>query len=151
MGCGSGLNTLGGVWPARVRTPQAPPVQPSPVLCPASPGMSISHIETCRNFERTRPKVHYIQRHTFGLGGRPSSRVRNREKSEICTGGLRNSCFASGPNNFSATKACLQLPCDIQSDPIRKHNLLAEKKRKFRIVILLLITRGKKRCTIRLF
>jgi hypothetical protein len=28
--------------------------------------------------------------------------------------------FTSGPNNFPATKACLQLPYDIQSDP--RHN-----------------------------
>jgi hypothetical protein len=44
-----------------------------------------------------------------------AARERDRGNSEIC-----QVAFTSGPNNFPATKACLQLPYDIQSDP--RHN-----------------------------
>jgi hypothetical protein len=90
--------------------------QPSPVLCRASSGMSTAHIESCRNFERVWPNIHCFQRDTFGLGNsRPVAREHSRGNSEIC-----QVAFTSGPNNFPATKACLQLPYDIQSEP--RHN-----------------------------
>jgi hypothetical protein len=88
---------------------------PNLVLCPASSGMSIAHIEPCRNFERVWTNIHCFQRDAFGLGARPAPRERSPGSPEIC-----QVSFTGGPKKIPATKACLQLPCDIQSDP--RHN-----------------------------
>jgi hypothetical protein len=103
------------VCPLAGHLPLGAPTSSRTVLCPASSGMSTAHIESCRNFERVWPNIHCFQQDAFGLGTRPVARERSRGSYEIC-----QVAFTSGPNNFPATKACLQLPCDIQSDP--RHN-----------------------------
>jgi hypothetical protein len=86
--------------------------QPNLVLCPAALGVSISHIQSCRNFERVWPSIHCFQWGALGLGRRPVARECSRGKPEMC-----QVAFTNGPNNLPGTKAYLQLPYGIQSAP----------------------------------
>ena len=96
----------------RLFVPHTHQPQPNLVLCPASPGMSISHIQSCRNFERVWPSIHCFQWVAFGTRRRPLARECNRGKPEMF-----QVAFTNGPNNLPDTKAYPKAPYGIQSAP----------------------------------